>query len=110
MLVALGLKKTLLDVGYPLKSIAAVALFGGLAMYLIAHVAFRWRNVGTVSVQRVVVAVALLVMIPVSAAVPALVSLTTATSLMVGLVVFEVIRYRSLRHEVRQHDGELPPR
>ncbi len=110
VLVALGLKKTLLDVGYPLKTVAAVALFGGLAMYLIAHVAFRWRNIGTVNVQRVVVAVVLLVMIPVGTAVPALTSLTIATALMVGLVVFEVIRYRGLRHEVRQHHGELPPR
>ena len=110
VLAALGLKKTLLDVGYPLKSIAAVALFGGLAMYLIAHVAFRWRNVGTVSVQRLVVAAILLAMIPVGTVVPALAALTIATALMVGLVVFEVIRYRSLRHEVRQHHGEPPPR
>jgi len=108
VLVALGLKKTLLDVDYPLKAIAAVALFGGLAMYLVAHVAFRRRNVGTVNVQRVVVAVALLVMVPVGMNVPALTSITVATTLMVGLVIFEVARYRGLRHEVRQHHGEVP--
>ena len=48
MLVALGLKKTL---GYPdeaLKIEIATALFGGAALYLLAHVAIRLRNIGSV--------------------------------------------------------------
>ena len=47
VLVALGLKKTLLDIDAPLKSIVSVALFGGMALYLFAHIAFRLRNMGT---------------------------------------------------------------
>ena len=56
VLVALGLKKTLLDIDAPLKSIVSVALFGGMALYLFAHIAFRLRNMGSINVQRLVTA------------------------------------------------------
>src|SRR5947207_6355356 len=41
VLVALGLKKTLADVGDELALVPATALLGGTAVYLLAHVAFR---------------------------------------------------------------------
>ena len=44
VLFALGLKKTLAHVGDPLETIPAVALCGGVALYLLAHVAFRLRT------------------------------------------------------------------
>jgi low temperature requirement protein LtrA len=43
VLLALGMKKTLEHVGDPLKTVPAVALVGGVATYLLAIVAFRWR-------------------------------------------------------------------
>ena len=43
VLLALGLKKTLGDVGEPLKLVPAVALCGGVALYLLAHILFRLR-------------------------------------------------------------------
>jgi low temperature requirement protein LtrA len=43
-LIAVGLKRTLIAVDEPLKLVPAVALLGGAAMYLLAHVAFRLRN------------------------------------------------------------------
>ena len=54
VLLALGLKKTLAHVDDPLKLVPAVALLGGTALYLLAHVAFRWRNVHRFSTQRLV--------------------------------------------------------
>ena len=57
VLLALGLKKTLEHVDDPLKLVPAVAMLGGIALYLLAHVAFRWRNVHRFSTQRVVCAV-----------------------------------------------------
>ncbi|HEX5621915.1 MAG TPA: low temperature requirement protein A, partial [Solirubrobacteraceae bacterium] len=45
VLIALGLKKTIEHVDDPLKLVPAAALLGGAAIYLLAHVAFRWRNV-----------------------------------------------------------------
>ncbi len=106
VLVALGLKKTLLDVDHPLKAIAAVALFGGPAMYLLAHVAFRLRNMGTLNVQRLAVAVLLVLAIPLALTVPALWSLIIVCVLMVGLVAFEAVRYRETRHHIRAHPDE----
>ena len=56
VLLALGIKKTLLDTGEPLKLVPAVALCAGPALYLLGHIAFRLRNVGTLNKQRLVVA------------------------------------------------------
>jgi hypothetical protein len=39
VLFALGLKKTLEHVGDPLETVPAVAMLGGTALYLLAHVA-----------------------------------------------------------------------
>ncbi len=47
VLLALGLKKTVADVEDELGTVAASAMFGGAAIYLLAHVAFRLRNIGT---------------------------------------------------------------
>jgi low temperature requirement protein LtrA len=43
-LIAVGLKRTLIAVDEPLKLVPALALLGGAAMYLLAHVAFRLRS------------------------------------------------------------------
>ena len=59
ILFAVGVKKTLGDVGEPLKLVPAVALCGGIALYLLAHILFRLRNVGSLNRQRLVVCAAL---------------------------------------------------
>ena len=56
VLLALGMKKTLGHVDDPLKTVPAAAMLGGTAVYLLAHVAFRWRNVHRLSTQRLVAA------------------------------------------------------
>lgn len=101
VLVALGLKKTLLDIEAPLKSVVAVALFGGMAMYLIAHIAFRLRNMGTLNVQRLVVALVMLALIPVATRLPSLTSLGILTAVLVALVAYEAVRFREIRHRIR---------
>ena len=45
ILTALGVKKTIGDVDEPLKTVPAVALCGGVALYLFGHVAIRLRSV-----------------------------------------------------------------
>ena len=55
VLLALGLKKTLADVEEPLKLVPAVAMLGGTALYLLAHIAFRLRNVHSLNRQRLLV-------------------------------------------------------
>ncbi|MBK7596957.1 MAG: low temperature requirement protein A [Gemmatimonadetes bacterium] len=83
VLTALGLKKTLLDIGEPLKVIPAVALFGGVALYLLAHIAFRMRNYGSLNTQRLVVAIVLLALIPAALVLSAQVSLTILAAILI---------------------------
>jgi hypothetical protein len=46
------MQKTLGHTEDPLKLVPAVALLGGTAVYLVAHVAFRLRNVGSLDRHR----------------------------------------------------------
>jgi low temperature requirement protein LtrA len=101
--LALGLKKCLLDVGEPLKLIPAAALFGGVALYLVGHILFRLRNMGSLNVQRTWVAALLVVSIPIGLVVPAYVSLTILMTLLVALIAYETVKYRKVRHHLRHH-------
>lgn len=72
--IALGIEQTLAHVGERLGTVVAVALFGGGTLSLLGH-AFRFRDHGTVSVLRLVVAAAALVLISVAVRVPSIVAL-----------------------------------
>ncbi len=108
VLVALGLKKTLEHVDEPLKLVPAAALVGGLAVYLLAHVAFRLRNVHTLSVRRLVTAVVLLALLPVAVELPALAALGLATAVMCVLIAYETIRYAEARDRIRHQLATEP--
>jgi low temperature requirement protein LtrA len=109
VLLTLGMKKTLGDVGEPLKLVPAAAMLGGTAMYLLAHVAFRWRNVHTVSVPRLVAAAAVLGLLPAALALPAVVAAALLAAVLVALVAFEAIRFAEARDRVRhQLEREAP--
>jgi low temperature requirement protein LtrA len=101
VLFAVGVKKTLGHIGDPLEVVPAVALCGGLAMYLVAHVLFRLRNVHSLNRQRLVVAVLLVAFVPLAVELPALATLAVVAALSVGLIVFEVIRQAEARDRVR---------
>ena len=101
VLLALGLKKTLEHVEDPLKLVPAVALLGGTALYLLAHVAFRYRNVHSFNVHRTIAAVLLLVLIPVAVEVPALAVVIGLAAILALLIVYEVSRYGEARDRLR---------
>jgi low temperature requirement protein LtrA len=101
VLFAVGVKKTLGDVGEPLKLVPAVALCGGVAMYLTAHILFRLRNVHSLNKQRVVVTVLLLALVPAAVELPALATLAAVAALCVGLIAYEAIRFAEARDRVR---------
>jgi low temperature requirement protein LtrA len=101
VLLALGLKKTIGHVDDPLKLVPAVALLGGTAVYLLAHVAFRWRNVHRFSTQRLIVAAVLAALTPVAVELPALATLAIATAVLAALIVFEAVRFAELRDRLR---------
>ncbi len=64
VLFALGLKKTLGDVGDPLELVPAFALLGGVAIYLLGLVAFRYRHVHSINRQRLALALLLFALVP----------------------------------------------
>jgi low temperature requirement protein LtrA len=100
-LIAVGLKRTIVHVDDPLKLVPAVALLGGAAMYLLAHVAFRLRNMHTLSGRRLVCAVVLLALLPAATALPALVTLAILAAVLVALIAYEALRYAEVRERVR---------
>ncbi len=100
-LIAVGIKRTLLGVDDPLRLVPAAALLGGAAMYLLAHVAFRLRNTGSLSVRRLLCAVVLLALLPAGASLPALVTLALLAAVLVVLILYEAVRYAEVRDRVR---------
>lgn len=102
-LVALGLRKALLHVERPLDAVVAAAMFGGAAIYLLAHVAFRLRNVHRLSVARLSCAAVLLALVPGSLELrpPPLIDLGVLSVLLAALVAYEVPRFAALRARLR---------
>jgi low temperature requirement protein LtrA len=102
VLGALGLKKTLEDVGAELDDVIAFAMLGGTAVYLLGHVAFRYRNVHTVNRHRLVAALLSLAAIPLATQIPALASLALVTALLWVVIGIEGIRFAGSRQRVKQ--------
>ena len=104
VLLALGLKKTLGHVEDPLKVVPAFALLGGVAIYLLAHVAYRLRGIHTLNKQRLLLAAVFFALIPVATEVPALVALAGVAVLLIALITYETISYGEARDRVRHED------
>ena len=101
VLLALGLKKTLEHVEDPLALVPAAAALGGTALYLLAHVAFRWRNVHRFSSQRLLCAIGLLVLVPAALEIPALATLALVAGVLAALIAYETAHFAELRDRLR---------
>ncbi|HEX8713946.1 MAG TPA: hypothetical protein VF706_00125, partial [Solirubrobacteraceae bacterium] len=95
-------------VGRSLALVPAAALLGGTALYLLAHVAFRLRNMRTLSVRRLLCAVVLLALLPATRSVPALATLGVIAALLTALIAYEAIRYADSRNRVRHELAREP--
>jgi len=110
--LALGLKKVIEyvadtehhDLTDPLTGIPLIALYGGVVLYLLAHVAFRLRNVHSVNRQRVVTSMVLVALIPVAWQLPALASLGLLAAVLVALIGYEATVHADARRAIR-HGG-----
>ena len=108
VLIALGMKKTLGDVSEPLKDVPATAMLGGASLYLLAHVAFRWRNIHTLNRQRLACAVLLVALLPVALEIAALATLGILAGVLVALIAYEATRFAEARARLRHrllHDA-----
>ena len=107
-LIAVGMKRTLIGVDAPLKLVPATALLGGAAVYLLAHVAFRLRNMHSLNRRRLVCAIVLLALLPAGAALPALATLSILAALLCALIAYEALRYADVRDRVRHQLAREP--
>jgi len=102
VLMAFGLKVTIGHTGEDLHDVPAFALLGGLAVYLLGLVAFRYRHVRTVNRRRLGMAIVLVFLIPVATVMPALISLTVAVVLIWAMIAYEHRSYGPGRDEFRR--------
>src|SRR4051794_2911877 len=101
VLIALGMKTTLAHVEAPLKLVPGFALLGGVAIYLLAHVAFRFRHVHTINTRRLGLAILLLAFLPVAVEIPALATIAILAAALVVLIAEETRRYGDARARAR---------
>jgi low temperature requirement protein LtrA len=104
VLFAFGIETTLHDVDDDLDTVAAVALCGGTALYLLGHIAFLFRTTHHVFRRRTIGAAILLTLIPVARTIPALATLALVAGVCCAVVTYEVLRHRVDRAQVR-HPG-----
>ena len=108
MLAAFGLHGVLAHVDEPLHGSYPYALLGGVALYLLAHVALRWRNAHTLNRQRLILAVVLLALLPVATLVPSLAALAGLNVLIWTMITYEHHHYDERRYRLR-HGLDLEP-
>ena len=101
ILFAVGVKKAVAHPGDSLETVAAVSLAGGIALYLVAQVLVRLRNVGTISRPRCVAVAALAGIAVAGTSVPGVVQLLLVALVAALLVAWEAIRYRDQRRRVQ---------
>jgi low temperature requirement protein LtrA len=111
VIAAFGLHETLAHVGDPLHGVRAFALPGGVAIYLLGHVALRLRGARTVNRRRLWLGVLLLALYPLAQEVASLAILAIITALLAVLIAVETHGYGEgrlqVRHAFDQHDYEL---
>jgi low temperature requirement protein LtrA len=101
VLFSLGVKTTLGHGGEHLEAIPAIGLTGGAALYFLAHVAFRLRNVHTLNRGRLLLAVVLIAFTPVATRIPALAALATVAVLSCALMAYEFVHFHEARERLR---------
>jgi low temperature requirement protein LtrA len=105
VLFAFGLKTTLAHMATPLGSLPALGLFGGIALYLLAHVAMRLRIGGGLGRGRPIASVVLLGLLPLAREVTALTALGIVAAVSVSLIAYEFFQHREERAWIRSRRG-----
>ena len=108
VLSAVGLEATIAHVDQPLEVVAAFGLLGGVAIYLLAHVALRWHNAHTLNRQRLLVALVLGALVPVATLLTALATLAIVNLLIWVMIAYETATYDERRYRLR-HGLDIEP-
>jgi low temperature requirement protein LtrA len=107
VLLAAGIEAAVAHTSRPLELVAAIELCGGPALYLVAHILFRLRNVHSLNRQRVVAAAALLAVIPAATSVSSLTALALVATILAALIAYEALRFRDARARIRAGGGSV---
>jgi low temperature requirement protein LtrA len=105
ILLALGLKKGIGHPADPLDDVPAFALVGGVAVYLLGLVAFRYRHVHTINRHRLAVALLLFALYPLATELSALAMLALLNVVLWTMIAIETRGYGEGRFEVRHGDA-----
>jgi low temperature requirement protein LtrA len=108
VLTAFGLEESLPHLDDHLHVVPAFALFGGVAVYLLAHVALRLRNAHSISRTRLGVALLLLALWPLATEVDALGSVIAVNLALWPMIAWETRHYGDGRYRLR-HGLEFDP-
>jgi low temperature requirement protein LtrA len=103
VLFAFAMKTIVGDVGEELDSVAAFALCGGSALYLLSYSAIRMRveRRVTLSRGRFVAALVLVLVLPLATMISALAALALVTAVWLTLHTYELVWWREARAESR---------
>ena len=91
IIFAVGVSGAVHAVSEPLRTGARLALCGGVAIYLLGHVAFRLRIMAELGRGKLLVALALIVLAPVGTSLPAWAVAAVVTVLLAALCVGETV-------------------
>jgi low temperature requirement protein LtrA len=97
IVLAVGLKKAIGHEDLPLEDPARLALCGGVALYLVGHVAFRLRMIGTPSVEKTLAAAAIMVIYLLTSDVDAWIVKVLIVAVLALLIARESAVERALR-------------
>ncbi|MCD6016592.1 MAG: low temperature requirement protein [Solirubrobacterales bacterium] len=101
ILAAFGLEQTLAHVDEHLHTVPAFALLGGVAIYLLAHVALRLRNAHSVNPQRLLLALVLIALWPLALEISALATVAGVNLLLWAMIMYETTGYGESRYRLR---------
>jgi low temperature requirement protein LtrA len=105
VLFAFGLQTALHDTAASLAIVPAFGLVGGIALYLLAHVALRLRIGGGFGRGRPAAVLLLMALLPVATGVDADLALGAAAAICVALIAYEVLSHRGDRADIRARRG-----
>jgi low temperature requirement protein LtrA len=101
VMTAFGLKTAIAHTDADLHWVTGFALLGGVALYLLGLVAFRYRQKRTWNGNKLILAAVLVALVPLATAIPSLATLAIAAALLAVLVVREHVGYDERRDELR---------
>jgi low temperature requirement protein LtrA len=103
VLAALGLHEVLAHPEEELQVVPAFALYGGVAIYLLGHVAIRLRGAHTLNSRRLGLALLLFALVPIATAISGDAALGIVVALLAALIAYETRGYGEGRREVRHN-------